>query len=198
MAEETTHNTTSLPGLDQLLGAIDATIINAADNQAHLLGSGLLARADLGAHGDTYILFVIGDTRLAVALADVVEVGDLPSMTRLPNLPDWLSGIINVRGEIVSVVDLARFLGWSVDGTFRHLRMVILRHGRVKTALQIDRVVGMHRQSERSDRLRPSPRTLGRAGDILPQRMNVGDQVYQVLECRALFTDVRFVGVSHE
>ncbi len=57
------------------------------------------------------LAFFLGDTEMALPLTDVRETGQLAAVAPLPNLPGWIRGILHRRGEILSVVDLACFLG---------------------------------------------------------------------------------------
>ena len=60
---------------------------------------------------EQFIRFYLNDILLAIPLKSALEIGHRPVITPLPNLPDWLLGVSNVRGEIVSIVDLKIFLG---------------------------------------------------------------------------------------
>lgn len=62
------------------------------------------------ARGERYLVFALAGTTYGVPLTHVREVGRLPPVTMLPNAPPWLLGAANLRGEILSVVDLAAFL----------------------------------------------------------------------------------------
>ena len=57
------------------------------------------------------LAFFLGDTEMALPLTDVRETGQLAAVAPLPNLPGWIRGILHRRGEILSAVDLACFLG---------------------------------------------------------------------------------------
>lgn len=50
--------------------------------------------------------FVLGKEHYAIDLFDVKEVVEYTSITRLPNVPDYVKGIIDLRGEITTIIDL--------------------------------------------------------------------------------------------
>lgn len=54
-----------------------------------------------------YCIFRAGRERFCLAVLDVEEVVDWPSMTRLPLAPAFLMGVFNLRGSIVPVIDIA-------------------------------------------------------------------------------------------
>ena len=97
-----------------------------------------------------YIRFFLEDVFLAVPLSGVLEIGHLPDITPLPNLPEWLLGVSNIRGEIVSIVDLKVFFGLSFRKGKRNRRLIVVRNPEMKTGILVDRIMGIL-SSGRSD-----------------------------------------------
>ncbi|MEJ2032378.1 MAG: chemotaxis protein CheW [Deltaproteobacteria bacterium] len=60
-----------------------------------------------------YLTFVMRDEDFAIEIAKVREVLDVSSLTRIPRMPDYLSGVINLRGNVVPVMDLGLKLGMA-------------------------------------------------------------------------------------
>lgn len=55
-----------------------------------------------------YLTFTMGDERYALAVDHIREVLVVPKVTRIPRMPDYMSGVINLRGTVVPVLDLCR------------------------------------------------------------------------------------------
>src|SRR5579864_1596504 len=53
-----------------------------------------------------YLTFKLGDGVFATDVAKVREVLDFTNITKIPRTPDFMSGVINLRGNVVPVVDL--------------------------------------------------------------------------------------------
>src|SRR5689334_9643063 len=53
-----------------------------------------------------YLTFKLGDEVFATDVAKVREVLDFTTITKIPRTPDFMSGVINLRGTVVPVVDL--------------------------------------------------------------------------------------------
>ena len=53
-----------------------------------------------------YLTFKLGDEVFATDVAKVREVLDLTTITKIPRTPDFVTGVINLRGKVVPVVDL--------------------------------------------------------------------------------------------
>ncbi|MGB3211153.1 MAG: chemotaxis protein CheW [Desulforhopalus sp.] len=89
-----------------------------------------------------YILVGIGALHLAIAINDLSEVGPLPAITALPNLPQWVQGIVNIRSDIVSVIDLGGFLRVADKGVCDGHRLAVVRHNKQKIGIRVDRIIG--------------------------------------------------------
>ena len=53
----------------------------------------------------------VGDDRYALAAEHVREVAAAPRTTDLPGMPAWALGLVNLRGEVVPLLDTAALLG---------------------------------------------------------------------------------------
>jgi purine-binding chemotaxis protein CheW len=73
-----------------------------------------------------FLRFTIDSTSYAVPEAFVTELDRVPKITLVPQAPPWLRGVTNLRGDVLSVVDLRVFVG--LDQTSSHTgRMLIVR-----------------------------------------------------------------------
>lgn len=73
-----------------------------------------------------YITFKLGDESFAINVAQVREVLDLTQITRVPTAPDYMRGVVNVRGAAVPVVDLRLKFGLPRAKDTVHSRIVVL------------------------------------------------------------------------
>lgn len=58
-----------------------------------------------------YLTFMLREEGFAIEISKVREVLDVTTMTRIPRMPEYLSGVINLRGNVVPVMDLGQRLG---------------------------------------------------------------------------------------
>ncbi len=73
-----------------------------------------------------FVLFTVASTCYAVSETFVTEIRRVPKITGIPQTPVWLRGVTNLRGDILSAVDLRAFLG--LEATSPHTgRMLIVR-----------------------------------------------------------------------
>lgn len=96
-------------------------------------------------------LLVVGvaESRYAIAVERVREIVRLATVTRVPRTPDWLAGVVALRGEIVEVVDLRRRIGSSRTAWTRSSRIVVI-HGEDAgvAGILVDSVIGVLRVPE--------------------------------------------------
>lgn len=54
-----------------------------------------------------YLTFMIGGEEYAISLLKVKEIIEYDTVTSVPKTPEWVRGVINLRGSVVPVIDLA-------------------------------------------------------------------------------------------
>lgn len=70
------------------------------------------------------LIFELGEEQYAIDTAYISEVIPLKLLTRVPGAPDFVLGVVSRRGEILSVIDFARFVGLPGSQTCNHLIFV--------------------------------------------------------------------------
>jgi len=98
--------------------------------------------------------FRVGELHLLADLGQVREVVTYFGVTPAPGTRRWLRGVSNVRGELLTIVDLSDFLGRKpiVPGT--KTRLLILNVPGLRSAVMVDEVLGLrhfYQEDERQD-----------------------------------------------
>lgn len=72
-----------------------------------------LADSALASGGDThqYLTFTLGGEMFAVGILNVKEIIEYDNLTEIPMMPNFIRGVINLRGSVVPVIDLAARFG---------------------------------------------------------------------------------------
>ena len=86
--------------------------------------------------------FRVGELWLAAPREDVREVIPPPRTTRVPNAQPWLTGVANVRGELLTLIDLPVMLGLPATETARARRVLVLNSKRTPAGFLVDEVAG--------------------------------------------------------
>lgn len=73
---------------------------------------------------DTVVIFEIGTEHVGVSLSALDEIAPLTAIAKLPGLPKWLAGVAQVRGRLLSVLDLQNWLNLLSPSRARYLAVV--------------------------------------------------------------------------
>jgi purine-binding chemotaxis protein CheW len=78
---------------------------------------------------ETHIVgFRVGRETYGVPITSLHGIVRVPEITAVPDAPDYLEGVINLRGKIVSVVDLRKRFGQPSAGLDRRSRILVVEH----------------------------------------------------------------------
>jgi purine-binding chemotaxis protein CheW len=148
-----------------------------------------------------YITFKLGSELFAIDVVQVREVLELTQITRVPTAPDYMRGVVNVRGKAVPVVDLRLKFGLPSAPDTVHSRIVVLE-------LELDgetAVVGgiadsVHEVIElESGQIAPPPRIAMRWRTELIQGMGKrGDEFIIILNINRVFASAEVALMSQE
>jgi len=74
------------------------------------------------------VIFNLGEEQFAIDLFDVKEVVEYTTITKLPNVPPYVRGIIDLRGEITTIIDLKQRLNIpaSTTSSMETSRIIVL------------------------------------------------------------------------
>jgi purine-binding chemotaxis protein CheW len=72
--------------------------------------------------------FNLGRETYGVPIGALHEIVRVPEITAVPDAPAYLEGVINLRGKIVSVVDLRKRFGKPATALDRHSRILVVGH----------------------------------------------------------------------
>lgn len=87
-----------------------------------------------------FATFYVGDLLLAIDISVVQEINRQIDITPVPNAPKHVRGVINLRGDVATVIDLRTILGLSkVDATHDTRNLIIQSHGEA-IGLWVDKI----------------------------------------------------------
>jgi purine-binding chemotaxis protein CheW len=98
-----------------------------------------LASSELHAK-NKYISFNLNNDFYCIALDYVKEVLKDSSITNVPGTPDFIEGIMNLRGDYITVINLKKFLGLPEENVTDKKPVVIIKCNELKLALLIDKI----------------------------------------------------------
>ena len=82
--------------------------------------------------------FQVGRETYGVPITSLHEIVRVPEITAVPDAPDYLEGVINLRGKIVSVMDLRKRFGEKEAIVKKHNRILVVEHAGRLAGLIVD------------------------------------------------------------
>lgn len=87
------------------------------------------------------VIFTLSNDYYTFQSKDVKEILPVGKITYLPGSPDYILGIINVRGDIESVLDIHKFIGLLRGEITTNSRIIIAAKGDIHSGILVDSVV---------------------------------------------------------
>lgn len=141
------------------------------------------------------VAFRVGREEFGVDVLKVEGVISLVDITRMPRAPDFVEGIINLRGQIIAVVDLAARLGIQPGERGSATRIVVVESQDVKVGLIVDSPEVINISAEDVE---PSPAVA--LGDVessfILGVVKLGDRLLILLDADRVLTDEELVDIE--
>jgi purine-binding chemotaxis protein CheW len=119
-----------------------------------------------------FLIFRLGDDEFGLPIDTVDEVARVPDqITRLPKTPAFLEGVINLRGEVLPVVDQRRRFDMPKLEDAAGQRLVVVRTERHRAGLIVDSVSEV--LSTDAARIEPAPDLTGQATRLVHGVLNL-------------------------
>ncbi|MGA9120473.1 MAG: chemotaxis protein CheW [Bacteroidota bacterium] len=72
------------------------------------------------------VSFTIGEEEFGVDILKVQEINRMLDVTRVPNAPEYVDGVINLRGKVIPIIDLRRRFGMERKEHDKNTRIVVV------------------------------------------------------------------------
>lgn len=86
------------------------------------------------------VSFLLGSEEYAVDIRHVQEIIRLQEITRVPEVPDFIEGVINLRGRVIPVLDLRKRFRLPLGEDRARMRIVVVEHAGRQIGLTVDGV----------------------------------------------------------
>lgn len=101
------------------------------------------------------VSFRLADEEYGVDIMRAQEIIMIPQVTRMPEVPDFICGLINLRGHVIPVVDLRKRFGLPVTEKTEHTRIIVANVGMKTIGIVVDAVTEVLRITD--DQIEPPP-----------------------------------------
>jgi purine-binding chemotaxis protein CheW len=126
--------------------------------------------------------FRLNNEEYAVLVADVREVLKIVQLTTVPNAPEYILGVMSLRGTILPVIELGKRLGLATGVKDEKSRIVVVSAGDEEAGLLVDRVTGVFRVLP--DEIKPPPENIERGAEFLRGIVRKDNRLYILLDLK--------------
>ena len=108
-----------------------------------------------------FVTFYVGNILIGADIRQVEEINRHVDVTAVPHAPDYVRGVINLRGAVVTVVDLRTILGLLATELTKQTRTVVVRSKGEQIGMLVDRIADVVKA--RTDEIDRPPANIGGA-----------------------------------
>lgn len=104
-----------------------------------------------------HIIFKLGNEYYGISIENVLSIEEIGEITRIPNAPEYVKGVINLRGEVIPLINLTMKLDIGLEKYDENSRIVVVSMDDIVAGLIVDsssEVLEINREN-----IDPPPRT---------------------------------------
>ena len=138
------------------------------------------------------VIFRMGDVRLACNTKQVNEFLPIPAYTPVPGTKPWILGLANVRGDLLTIIDLAWFINGKRSNVTMRSRLLAASLGGRPVGLLVDEVFGQrHFVSDEGTKLKLSKNSPLK--NYVHKQYRSGKDVWKEFDLEPLFSTPEFL-----
>ncbi|MEG6616525.1 chemotaxis protein CheW [Peptococcaceae bacterium 1198_IL3148] len=115
--------------------------------------------ADISREEVQEVVFQLNDQTYGIDISVVMEIIRMEQITKLPRTPDFIEGIINLRGQVIPVIDLCKRFGLVCNEVTAQSRIIIVQVNDLTFGMIVDSVQEVLRIA--TSNIEPPPPVVG-------------------------------------
>lgn len=139
--------------------------------------------------------FQLGGVRFVSPLGEVGEILSRPRITRVPRVRDWVLGVANVRGRLVPIIDLSRYIGIASTVPRAQWRVLVVGNDELLVGLLVEQSLGIQHFLEDSFE-EGMPDGMEQVHPYVAGAYRQGGRVFYVIHLDRLIADEGFFDVA--
>jgi purine-binding chemotaxis protein CheW len=159
----------SILSTDRLLRNADGQGYESAESQ---MGDDTLSTNANGSAIEQFVILQLGGEEYGLPIGVVDEIVRVPeTLTRLPSAPDFVEGLMNLRGRVVPIIDQRRRFETEQTGSRRRERVVVVTIDQMQAGFVVDAVTEVLRVP--IEQLRPAPELAADRSRVIDRIANI-------------------------
>ncbi len=133
------------------------------------------------------VTFKLGTEEFGVDILKVQEINKMMNITKIPNAPTFIEGVINLRGKIIPIVDLRKRLGFRDQPYDKSTRIIVVELDGLVLGFIVDSVSEVLRIPENT--IEPPPSMVaGIESEYIEGVGKLDDRLLILLELKKIFS----------
>lgn len=131
------------------------------------------------------IVFTVDGVKCALSIDEVQEIKRIVQITKVRKAPEYVRGVVNLRGQIVTLIDLRRKLNYDSCDVNENSRMVVVKRDVEQVGLLVDTIEdAVVARSE--EILKPPSNIKGAEGRFFLGVFKTDEDLVAILDCEAI------------
>ena len=133
------------------------------------------------------VVFQLGNEEYGAAIGQVQEIVNLGEVTRMPKAPEFVEGVINLRGRVVPVIDIGKRFDLPLKERDKNARIMVVLIEGVAMGMIVDSISEVLRLSKEA--IEPPPPIIGDISAIFLKGVaKVGDRLVTLVDLDKVLT----------
>jgi purine-binding chemotaxis protein CheW len=142
-----------------------------------------------------YLLFLLGNEEYGINITMVQSIEELPKITALPDMPEYITGVTNLRGKVTPVMDLRRRLRMPDREYDDRTCLVVAKVGMLDIGFIVDTVSEVEEIPESDRGSAPDFRSEGNRRKYVTEMGKSGEKVRLLLDVNRLISEEELEGI---
>jgi len=138
---------------------------------------------------EQYVVFKVGEEEYGVPIEKIREINRVSSITKIPRAPKFLEGLMNLRGEVIPVIDLRKRFELELRERDEFTRVIVTDLDKKLVGFIVDSVEGVERIPRASIIDAPSMLLTSDAGKFIASVARLKEKVILILDIGKILTE---------
>lgn len=147
--------------------------------------------------GGKYLSFALAEEEYGLPILQVKEIIGMMAVTAVPQMPDYIKGVINLRGKVIPVIDIRLKFGMEAIDYTEETCIIVLNFTDMEMGIVVDRVCEVHDID--ADRIEAAPDFGAKINtDFIMGMGKINDRVAMLLDIeKILIIDIETVSKAN-
>ena len=143
---------------------------------------------------DKYLTFHIGTEDYGISIAYVTEIIGIQSITEIPEMPDYIKGVINLRGKVIPVMDVRTRFRLEPRDYDERTCIIVVEINETSVGLVVDAVNEVADIPE--DQVEPPPKSRRKGGSYIQGIGKIDKEVKILLDINKILYDEELESIN--